>query len=239
MGEKFVAIIGGGKFGLQALQWALKNRFKAIVFDSNPQALVRKHVHAILLPNQNWTKSDFIQAPSVLVIGDALEISFPILQEIRPNYIIPTIPVHFFAVVLLYVAQERGLRFIADEEEINRITKEFQKPLNVTTVVPEGILTLSYAQPGEICPSQCIGPKDYCPTFNRKKEKTITQLIIEATKENPSKFLLESRQLTKGLGGIPGDVFFNRIEEFQKNFPGKFVVATTCNCHGVLHALKR
>ncbi len=239
MGEKVVAIIGGGKFGLQALQWALKSHHKAIVFDSNPQALVRNHVHAILSPDRGWTKADFVQAPSVLVIGDALEISFPILQEIHPDFVIPTIPVHFLAATLVFVGREKGITFIPDTNEIARLGKEFGAPLNVSSKPADGILTLSYAQPGEICPPQCAGPKEICPTFHRTKEKTVTQLVRDATKANPSVFFAESQQLTKGLGGIPGAVFFDIITRFQSNLPAKFIVATTCNCHGVLHAFAR
>ncbi len=239
MGEKVVAIIGGGKFGLQALQWALKNKYKTVVFDSNPHALVRKHVHALLSPDQAWNRSDFTQAPSVLVIGDALEISFPILQEIRPDFVIPTIPVHFLATTLLFVARKNGVTFVPDVDEIAQLAKLFGPPLNVLSKPPDGILTLSYAQLGEICPPQCAGPKDFCPTFHREKEQTVTQLVSNATKSNPSIFLAESEQLTKGLGGIPGAIFFNIHDRFQKKLPDKFIVATTCNCHGVLHAFQR
>ncbi len=239
MGEKVVAILGGGKFGLQALQWALKNQYKAIVFDSKPHALVREHVHAILSPDGGWTSSDFAQAPSVLVIGDALQVSFPILQEIHPDFVIPTIPVHFLAATLVFVGREKGVSFIPDTTEIAQLAKAFRAPLNISSKPTDGILTLSYAQPGEVCPPQCAGPKDFCPTFHRKKEKTVTQLVTDVTKANPSMFLVESQQLTKGLGGIPGAVFFDIIQRFQTNLPARFIVATTCNCHGVLHAFER
>ncbi len=238
MGEKIVAIIGGGKFGLQALQWALKNHCRAIVFDSNSDAPVRKHIHAILSPDKGWTRSDFTQSPSVLVIGDALEISYPILQEIRPAFLIPTIPVHFLAAVLLFVARATGVAYQPDADAITRLTTQFTAPLNTCSKPTDGILTLSYAQPGEICPPQCAGPKDSCPTFRRKKEKTVTQLVADAMRNFPSAFLAESEQLTKGLGGIPGAVFFEILERFKANLPLEFLVATTCNCHGVVNAFK-
>ncbi len=239
MGDKFVAIIGGGKFGLQALRWALKNYFKAIVFDSTPQSLVRKHVHAILTLEKGWTRSDLAQAPSVLVLGDALVVSLPILREIHPDYVIPTIPVHFLAATLILIGREKRITFVPDTDVTARIATAFGPALNVSAKPTDGILTLSYAQAGEVCPPQCVGPKDFCPTFRRKKERTVTQLVADATRTLPSTFLAESEQLTKGLGGIPGTIFFEILERFQTNLPQEFIVATTCNCHGVLNAFKR
>src|SRR4030042_3493198 len=185
MREETVAIIGGGKFGLQALQWAFKSHRKAIVFDSDPQALVRNHVHAILPMERKWSEEDLTQAPSVLVLGNAMDVAVPILQLIFPAYVIPTIPVHFLAASLLYIAKQKNQTYVPDADEITRIAKQFSKPLNMSPNPQEGIIILSYAQPGELCPPQCLGPLDFCPTFNRKKEKTITVLVAEVTKPSP------------------------------------------------------
>jgi len=239
MGEETVAIIGGGKFGLQALLWAFKTHHKALVFDSDAQALVRNHVHAILPTDQKWTLEDLTQAPSVLVLGNAIDIAIPILQDLRPAYVIPTIPVHFLAASLLFIARQNNQTYVPDADEIIRIAKQFTAPLNASPNPQEGIIALSYAQPGELCPPQCTGPLNFCPTFKREKKKTITILVSEATKQSAHRFLAESQQLTNGLGGILGSAFFHILDQFRETLPPTFVVSTTCNCHGVLQAFKR
>ncbi|MCC4771441.1 hypothetical protein FXV91_15100 [Methanosarcina sp. DH2] len=112
------------------------------------------------------------------------------------------------------------------------------------------MLFFSYAREGEICPDGCPGPRDKCPTFGRKKPKTITEYTRELIHTIPG-WVFESHQMKPGIGGLKG-VEFKRnmleIREFvsklQENGSAKksekledraFFIATTCTCHGVLN----
>lgn len=117
----------------------------------------------------------------------------------------------------------------------------------------QGILFLSYAQAGEICPDECPGPRTHCPTFGRKKPETVTEYVRKLTKKLPGQ-VFESYQMKPGIGGLKGvDFKENCLEilEFLKSNmeiqnskkfekPRRlediiFFVATTCTCHGVLN----
>lgn len=113
----------------------------------------------------------------------------------------------------------------------------------------QGMLFFSYAREGEICPQGCPGPRESCPTFGRKKPKTITEYTRGLIHTIPG-WVFESHQMKPGIGGLKGiELKKNLLEtlEFikilQKNKSVKgferidnriFFIDTTCTCHGVL-----
>lgn len=113
-----------------------------------------------------------------------------------------------------------------------------------------GMLFFSYAREGEICPDGCPGPRDRCPTFGRKKPKTITEYTRELVRTIPG-WVFESHQMKPGIGGLKGVEFKQNMLEilgFVSSFQGggsekkpekiedrTFFIATTCTCHGVLN----
>jgi hypothetical protein len=113
-----------------------------------------------------------------------------------------------------------------------------------------GMLFFSYAREGEICPDGCPGPRDRCPTFGRKKPKTITEYTRELIHSIPG-WVFESHQMKPGIGGLKGIEFKQNmleIMEFVKRVQEErnskkpeqikervFFIATTCTCHGVLN----
>ena len=114
---------------------------------------------------------------------------------------------------------------------------------------------LSYAKIDEICPDNCSGPISYCPNFKREKPQTITQYLksyygtsnsISIKKEEVSEvtIIIESYQLLPGLGGLKGNDIQNILKFLRDNMDflssRKFnmIIATTCNCHGVINFYK-
>lgn len=113
-----------------------------------------------------------------------------------------------------------------------------------------GMLFFSYAREGEICPDGCPGPRDRCPTFGRKKPRTITEYTRELVHTIPG-WVFESHQMKPGIGGLKGTDFkLNMLEiieyvsSLQEGRSVKkperiedriFFIATTCTCHGVLN----
>lgn len=195
-----------------------------------------------------------------------------------PEYIIPAVPCHAVAYMLsdlLKFPQNSGKDentkevleksqkenspvtelFIRPEDE--RLMSFFEKlavsfPYDVIAGrYPEyGMLFLSYAREGEICPDGCPGPRDRCPTFGRKKPETITEYTGKLLRKLPG-WVFESYQMKPGIGGFKGSEFKQNlleILEFLKTFKENssrnrfesledraFFVATTCTCHGVLN----
>ncbi|AKB18492.1 MULTISPECIES: hypothetical protein [unclassified Methanosarcina] len=117
--------------------------------------------------------------------------------------------------------------------------------------MPEyGMLFFSYAREGEICPTDCPGLKDRCPTFRRNKPKTITEYTRELNNTIPDQ-VFESPQMKPGIGGLKGEKFKQNMLEImefistlqedrslkrsEKLEDRAFFVATTYTCHGVLN----
>lgn len=114
----------------------------------------------------------------------------------------------------------------------------------------QGMLFFSYAREGEICPDGCPGPREFCPTYGRKKPKTVTEYTRELRRTIPG-WVFESHQMKPGIGGLKGIElkknlleileFIRRLQENKSviEFKGienrTFFIATTCTCHGVLN----
>jgi len=205
--------------------------------------------------------------------------SIPFLLSLGiPEYIIPAVPCHAVAYMLsdllklpLEMKEDGSLEeieiesqnksspvtelFIRHEDE--RLMSFFEKlaapfPDDVISGrYPEyGMLFLSYAREGEICPDGCPGPRDRCPTFGRKKPETITEYTQKLLRYLPG-WVFESHQMKPGIGGLKGDEFKQNLLEtleflraFKENRTGEkfenledrtFFVATTCTCHGILN----
>ncbi|WP_269851680.1 hypothetical protein [Methanosarcina horonobensis] len=79
----------------------------------------------------------------------------------------------------------------------------------------DGMLFFSYAREGEICLDGCPGPRDRCPTFGRKKPKTITEYTGELV-HTISGWVFESHQMKPGIGGLKGVEFKQNILEIME-----------------------
>ncbi|MHA1821880.1 MAG: hypothetical protein ACTSU2_01895 [Promethearchaeota archaeon] len=184
-----------------------------------------------------------------------------------PELIIPVIPVHIAAKLCQNLIEQfsiiKNKNSVLRSAPIDDFLKIIPQNLILAYNNEVGIITLSYARPGEVCPDDCPSPPHYCPTFKRIKPKTITQIACDLQKNIALKqfkgkgWVFESHQLAPGLGGLFGYEFirnytelFKYIEDIMinnnKNSSNKnnirkifkFFIATTCNCHGVLNAFE-
>lgn len=205
--------------------------------------------------------------------------SIPFLLNLGiPEYIIPAVPCHTVAYMLsdllklpLKSGKDENPEEILEknQKEYIPVTELFIRPEDkrlmsffeklaasfpddvIAGRYPEyGMLFLSYAREGEICPDGCPGPRDRCPTFGRKKPETITEYTGKLFRHLPG-WIFESHQMKPGIGGLKGDEFKQNLLQileflraFKENSSGErsknledrtFFVATTCTCHGVLN----
>jgi hypothetical protein len=193
-----------------------------------------------------------------------------------PEYIIPAIPFHAAAYMLADLLKFpmpdtcKGDRnkeniseisnpvhelFIRPEDSelmslFKTVESDFTKDVIAGSYPEHGMLFLSYAREGEICPDGCPGPRDRCPTFGRRKPKTITEYTSELVHNIPG-WIFESYQMKPGIGGLKGAEFRQNIleileflghiqgcgnEKKSEKIEGRvFFIATTCTCHGVLN----
>ncbi len=187
-----------------------------------------------------------------------------------PEYIIPAVPCHAVAYMLAdlleFPKQEGRIREIQKNSPISElsigpadseltlffetIADVFPEDIIVGRYPKQGMLFFSYAREGEICPDGCPGPREYCPTFGRKKPKTITEYTREL-RHVLCGWVFESHQMKSGIGGLKGMELKNNLleilefirsiqdegseKEFEKLEKRIFFIATTCTCHGVLN----
>jgi hypothetical protein len=187
-----------------------------------------------------------------------------------PEYIIPAVPYHVAAYMLAdlleFTKQEGRIREIQKNSIISelsigpansdltsffeRILGIFPEDIIVGRYPRQGMLFFSYAREGEICPDGCPGPRESCPTFSRKKPKTITEYTKEL-RHVLSGWVFESHQMKPGIGGLKGIELKNNLLEilkyirtiqedqsekkYEKLEKRIFFIATTCTCHGVLN----
>ncbi len=262
----YFLVLGGGKVGHNFLKHAKKKSIPlVIVIDKDPDAMVSNDLETIFDMDTLATIIDSAHsqahASSVpLSYFHQMDVSdvFSLLMHGLPEYIIPAVPSHAAADIVVS-ALGSDLWGFAQGGSIGRCDgRRSELFLELVSVIPkeimagscpeQGTIFLSYAQNGEICPDNCAGPEGYCPTFARKKPLSIASHAREAALIYPGR-VFESIQLEPGIGGIRGSELrggllsaMSHACAFTKgrmscDISGAFFVATACNCHGIISVL--
>jgi hypothetical protein len=252
--QGYYLVIGGGKIGNNFVNYARDKNFPfVLITDINKNASAAKKavelqnkqelVDIFKKPIDNQTKNN------IYFYQTGLEGVPFILSYGIPEYIIPAVPYHAAAELVSYFANTQRQNIIEklsdDVEHIDyfkRLVSKFPENIVAGKYPEYGMIMLSYAKEGEICPDDCMGPADYCPNFNRIKLKTITQYVNDLTRVEKG-WIFESYQMKQGIGGLKGKdlkAILLDIMEYLKNYyehkeKKNFFIATTCNCHGVIN----
>ncbi len=251
-----VIIAGGGRFGLKAIDFIKKSNFKTVLIDSNPNCFAAEFASKRFdtLEDFNLNLKDLKDGEIFFLNTDILNV-LDLVEELNPKYIIPVVPIHLMASFITSFL----LKFSISLTPNNSLTKNFVENIDpeliLNQITEEGVVYLSYAKIDEICPDNCSGPISYCPNFKREKPQTITQYLksdygtsnsVNIRKEEISEITIinESYQLLPGLGGLKGNDIRDILKVLRDNMDflshQKFdmVIATTCNCHGVINFYK-
>ncbi len=248
-----IIVIGGGKFGKKALEFGIKNESQSLLIDINPNCIASELVNEKFTKQEELlSKINEINPKDVFFLIHENPDLESLINAFNPDYIIPVLPIHLMASIISFKFNKLGILLVADKI----LSKIFVETANSNLILnynsEKGIVLLSYAKAGEVCPDKCLGPLNYCPNFKREKPITITQHVKEILSningmENEIKlinhynYIIESEQLKSGLGGLNGnevktilDDINNNIEVF-KNKIYTISIATTCNCHGIIN----
>ena len=210
-------IVGGGKYGCEAVEYLRKKRKGFVLLDKDPNCLAFKQFRL-------KTSAQVISDAENFVHGD-LSTALELVEALKPEYVFPTAPVHI-------AADLAKVKFDLAPwpEAINTILPKL--PEVVVLEAGKGKLVASFNRDNN-CIEKCSMP-EVCPSSQIRKPCTMTNLIRFAS---PNSFLLISYSMTPGMGAIKGSElaeFFNWAKTREK-----FIVATTCDCHGVLNAFKK
>ncbi|TFF99690.1 MAG: hypothetical protein EU541_04280 [Promethearchaeota archaeon] len=254
---KNLLIAGGGKFGKKALDFAKTRNFHTIIIDKNPYCLASEYVSETFVELdkllERFKKS---REPNLFLLQkDISTINNLILNtEIQFEYIIPVVPIHLMALIIKNLLNDHSYDINTAKELCLQATHNFKEDLLLNHICEQGVIYLSYAKEGEICPDDCPGPPNYCPNFDREKPVTITQYVknyfnvsdtFSFIKDKKRIIItIHSHQLKSGLGGLKGKEVTEVISNLSDNLGYilknklELIIGTTCNCHGVINFFK-
>jgi hypothetical protein len=210
-------IVGGGKYGCEAVEYLRKKRKGFVLVDKDPNCLAVKKYKLKTAFDIDAEGEFFIQGEIATVLQ--------LIARLKPEYVFPTAPIHIAA----ELAQSK-FKLATWDEAINYILANL--PPSVILRAGSGTLIVSYNRDKE-CIEKCEAP-EVCPSTRKRKPCTMDKLMKFAC---PEGFILISHQLAPSIGALRGSElleFFAQVEEKDK-----FVVATACSCHGFFTALKK
>jgi hypothetical protein len=154
--------------------------------------------------------------------GDAVSflLRSPVLQD--DDVIIPTVPFHLTAAYLLSaIPSSRAVLFPS------RLVQLVPNPY----ALDQWNLFSSHAH--FVCPDEC--PGEACCTVTGEVREPLFSIIAGLNIPGFTTVVLESKQILPGVGGY-------HLRELKKIVqavrPGKNILATACQCHGVMTALE-
>ena len=174
-------VAGGGKFGKKALEFGIKNRYKTILIDNDPNCICASSAdYKFDDLNDFYSRIKEIKAGEVFFLIYDISIISDLLIRINPEYIIPVIPIHLLAYIISnFLQRKMNVKLRSDSDSTLVFIDNANSELILSHNLEKGIIYLSYAKIDEICPDNCFGPEHYCPNFKREKPITITRYLKE------------------------------------------------------------
>jgi hypothetical protein len=209
-----IRILGAGRFGRIAAE-QLKRRFPVSVL-----SVADKEAEKV----EKISRELGIRGEIVDSVRSITE--FPVPEDV---WIIPAVPVHVgFEYVL------RGLGRIGEVQRLS-VTEDIASLVPNPIQSSSGTLYASFAT--FICPDHCSEPDEICTHTGKDRPGNLYQVFSTIRGSGFDMAVLRSWQLAPGVGGYPVRSLHNLLARIT-NRPGKYLVATSCRCHGVIDALE-
>ncbi|MBM4295429.1 MAG: hypothetical protein FJ126_11100 [Deltaproteobacteria bacterium] len=213
----FYLVLGAGRFGRLALErlGKLDKEAKFLIVDRDPQALAAIRV---------------LNPPVGIREAEAARFLAENLHQGCPwDWIIPMAPVHAaYAWLRQGPLGGAGWQSAPVPEAVGNLAPAVIRG-------EEGELYLSYSD--HLCPDDCPEP-DICPVSGEGRGTPLYEALAAIRIPGCRILVMVSRQLAPGVGGYPpGELLRLALE--VGSCTGKFLIATACRCHGVVHGLER
>ncbi|MBO8181354.1 MAG: hypothetical protein H0Z28_01005 [Archaeoglobus sp.] len=219
-------VFGGGKYGVEAIEYLLSRNRSFIVVDVDTKCLAVKNYSLQRVPIRDVEKLKLRrgEVEGYFVEGGIFE-ALKIIEELKPEHVFPTAPIHLSAALI----QEK-FKLNPWFEGIDSVLPGL--PAKVIVSVGRGSIVVTYNRDYE-CQPNCSAP-DRCPVTGILKPAPMYRMLEFAA---PKGFILQSHQLKPGIGALKG----NELELLIKWAYGKneLIVGTACRCHGVITALRK
>jgi hypothetical protein len=210
-------IVGGGKYGCEAVEYLRKKGRGFVLVDIDPNCLAVKRF-GLKSNAQIGTEGEYFLQGSIATVLE-------LMDALKPDYVFPTAPIHIAAELA-----KIKFKLAPWDEEINSILPNM--PATIILRAGRGNLIVSYNR-DKNCVEKCEAP-EVCPSTRKRRPCTMDKLMRFAC---PEGFILISHQMAPGMGALKGSELLEFFDWAEKK--ERFVVATACNCHGFFTAFKK
>ena len=230
---KLLVCLGGGYFGAKAARLGKECRARTIMIDTNPDCAAREIVDIVL------TEQGIIEAGQVsLIVGDAMEILFSILEGEVPQWIIPAVPGHSLGKLVKSWLTAKGLKVASDGGLLSEVLAGLPHRLVLSADEKSGILVTSYMAEGMKCEAGC-SQLGICPVTKRKRPAPMYALLEFSASEAVDCYKIFVSRQFDGVGGVPGAVVKKTLKYLASLTPPySLAIGTSCRCHGILSLFK-
>jgi hypothetical protein len=235
---KLAFVMGGGKFGTNALNYLKNNGAKVVIADLNPDCLAKSR--ADIQTEKTDILDSFMNGQTAFIQGNAIDHLIELLYHKIPDLIVTAIPGNAVAKIVESWLSKQNIKLEPNKELLPKVFENIPSSL-VSVADPEtGVIVVSYMPADKRCRENCIPPKTVCAITGRPKLAPMGKILnfsIYGLVDVPS--VLVSSQLTGGLGAIEGKDLAVLLKELDNHkVPYSLAVGTACNCHGVLNLAK-
>ncbi len=208
---KHVWIIGGGRFGLRAADWLIKQTHPSFA------------VTLVDLDRQCLEKAQSLECK--IYAGDGADFLFSRMTRDRgPDWVVPAVPVHLaWEWCRLRLGKDRLLSWPLPDEIACHLPNSMR-----------GSASQIYVSHADfLCPPNCLEPDDRCTMTGKSRKPDMFEVIAELDVQDIIPFVIQSRQLGPGVGGYAPADLFDLADRIGMHH-GTCLVATACRCHGVI-----
>lgn len=212
-------MLGGGRFGLLALK-RLGRRVRAVVEPAPGPELVA-------LAAESGVAIE--RADGVAAARRALADPAP------PTWIVPCLPRHLLLEWLRLELADLHPQLHPRLLDLPPADLAWLGQLPLAVPGPDKAWCLSLTD--SICPPDCPEPAGRCLKTGQERGRDLFARLADPAPSGFAQAVLRSRQLAPGLGGLrSAEMLALRAEMAARG--GRWLVATACRCHGILHALE-
>jgi hypothetical protein len=235
---KLVFVMGGGKFGTNALRHLKAKGAKVLVADLNTDCVASSEVDVQADELNVW--DSLADGQAAFLVANAVHLLADMLESRVPDLVVTAISGNAVAKVVEVYLAKRGFKLEPHRKAVPKILENI--PESLVSVVDEdsGVIVVSYMPSHMRCRENCVPPKDVCALTGRPKLASMNRILEFAVYNQVDvSGVLMSRQLMGGLGAIEGKdlhSLLKRLDELKA--PYTLAVGTTCDCHGILNITK-